>query len=156
MSNPVLDLARKAAGLGPISVTPKQKYLALGLAAVVDVVQMTVASGVSIEGAMSPIEWAIDIGTALALVLILGWNWRLALAFCLELVPGLSLFPSWTALVFTFAATAPGVPDAARPPAPGAPLPLTPPPVNPALPGSSAPPAVSPGKFPGVYQRRSR
>jgi hypothetical protein len=163
MSNPLFALARKAAGIGPVNITPKQKYLALGVAAIVDVVQMSVASGVTIEGAMSPVEWAIDIGTALVLVLILGWNWRLALAFGLELVPGVALFPSWTALVFTFAATSGGVPDVGDaalnpgvPVAPGGPLPLTPPTITPGLPASNAPPPVEAGKFPGVYQRRSR
>jgi hypothetical protein len=29
----------------------------------------------------------------------MGWSWRLAIALAIELVPGVALFPSWTAFV---------------------------------------------------------
>jgi hypothetical protein len=40
-----------------------------------------------------------------ALVLTLGWQWRIAVALGIELVPGVALFPSWTAFVATLPAT---------------------------------------------------
>jgi hypothetical protein len=54
-----------------------------------------------IEGAFSPFDWAVDIVTAAALLVTVGLKARLALAFTTELIPGLDLFPSWTALVLS-------------------------------------------------------
>jgi hypothetical protein len=53
------------------------------------------------SGALSLPDDVLDYRVAVALVITLGWRWRLAAALAFELVPGLALFPSWTALVAT-------------------------------------------------------
>ncbi len=73
-------------------------------------------------GALSIPDDVLDGAVALALVLLLGWKWRLVAALALELVPGVALFPSWTAFVATVAtASTPSRPPR-RPSAP--PLPM--------------------------------
>jgi hypothetical protein len=153
--SPLAVFARKAAGLGPVSVSPKRKYIALGVAAVSDAIQWAVIPMV-VEGAPSPIEDALDVVTAVILIGILGWNWRLALAFGAELVPGFDLFPSWAAMVLTFPTTQGAAAPALAAPSltvPGhAPtLPVTQPmePHDPSAP--AAPPAP-----PVLYTRRTR
>lgn len=175
MTNEAVSLVRRAVGLGPLQITPKQKYLALALASVVDVAQMTVLAPYTTPGIISPIEWAVDIATSVILVFILGWNWRLLLAFAVELIPMATMFPTWSALILTITATAAlkDDPAAPRPNQFGAPQ-------NPPLPGATpdlhappafgAPPTINvpsnfgsppvasapPEKFPGVYHKRTR
>lgn len=52
-------------------------------------------------GAASPLDDALDAVVAVALLLTLGFSWRLALALALELTPGAALFPTWSAVVAT-------------------------------------------------------
>jgi hypothetical protein len=59
----------------------------------------------------------LDAVTAIALLVVLGFRWRLALALAAELVPGVALFPSWTAVVLSVASA----PPPALPPPPAAP-----------------------------------
>ncbi len=154
--NPLVSLARQAIGLGPLKITTKQKYLALLLAGVVDVAQATVIPTAG-AGAMSPIQWGVDIATAVLLTFVLGWNWRLLVAFGIELIPGASLFPTWSALMLTLTTLATTTDDKKLPEAAGKPAAVPPagPPGAGSLPGPSAP--VGAGeKFPGVYQKRSR
>jgi hypothetical protein len=87
------------------SMTPKRKRVALAIAVLADVVQLGFFP-VFGAGALSVPDDVLDFGVAVALVITLGWRWRLAAALVFELVPGLALFPSWTALV----ATLPAVP----------------------------------------------
>jgi hypothetical protein len=156
MNERALSMVRKVAGLGPVNVTARQKYLALGVAGLADIVQ-AVFWPTTIEGAASPVELGIDAVTALIIVLILGWNWRLAAAFAFELIPGVALFPTWSAVVLTFAATtatssapgaarAPGLPGAAGRaalPSPGA---------SPLADGADA----GAPRFAGAYAKRTR
>ena len=51
-------------------------------------------------GGVSPADVALDIATAAILSKILGWHWAFLPTFAAELVPGLDLFPTWTAAVF--------------------------------------------------------
>ena len=51
------------------------------------------------EGILSPIHDVLDAATALALILLLGFRWPMALVILPEAVPALSLFPSWTAVL---------------------------------------------------------
>ena len=166
MSNALVHLARQAAGMGPLTITSKQKYGALAIAGLVDVLQATVLMPSTIAGPASPLEWGIDIGTALALTLVLGWNWRLLVAFLVELLPTVGMFPTWSTMILTItamstekkvAAAAPVTGPVGGPspgldvhPLPGSPgLPLPPP-------GAPVPPPAAGERFPGVYQKRSR
>lgn len=160
MSNALVHLARKAAGIGPLSITKKQKYAALALAGAVDLLQATALFAPTVAGAVSPVEWGVDIATAVALTLILGWNWRLLVAFLLELLPMVGLFPTWSAMILTVTAmstekkedTAIGVMPAGGPQVGVHPLPGSA--------GLPVPPAAGAAgdaaRFPGVYQKRSR
>jgi hypothetical protein len=51
-------------------------------------------------GGLSPAETALDLATGAILSHILGWHWAFLPTFAAELVPGLDLFPTWTAAVF--------------------------------------------------------
>jgi hypothetical protein len=50
-----------------------------------------------IEGALSPADTLIDLAAALILSRLLGWHWAFLPTFLAELVPGLDLFPTWSA-----------------------------------------------------------
>ena len=52
------------------------------------------------EGGLSPFDAALDVIVAAALLRLLGWHWALLPTFAAELIPGLDLFPTWTAAVF--------------------------------------------------------
>jgi hypothetical protein len=84
----------------PIHVTRKQRALALAIAGIADLLQL-VLFPVFAEGAFSPFDDALDVVVVIALTLILGFRWRLAIALALELVPGLSLCPSWSLVVLS-------------------------------------------------------
>jgi len=51
-------------------------------------------------GGFSPADTAIDLGVALILTRLLGWHWAFLPTLFAELIPGLDLFPTWTAAVF--------------------------------------------------------
>jgi hypothetical protein len=46
-----------------------------------------------------PIVWAVDIGTALLLFMVLGWQWLLLPGLALEAVPGVGVVPFWLLVV---------------------------------------------------------
>jgi hypothetical protein len=46
-----------------------------------------------------PIQWAIDLVTALALFLILGRRWAILPGLIAEAVPGMGIFPVWVLVV---------------------------------------------------------
>jgi hypothetical protein len=98
------QLVRWRAGKAP--PTRLRKRLALGIALLADLIQLVFAPLFG-EGALSPLDDALDVAVAITLTALLGWRWRTALALAAELVPGLALFPTWTALV----ATLPAVPQ---------------------------------------------
>jgi hypothetical protein len=54
-----------------------------------------------------PLQWTLDAVTAVALVLILGFRWKLMLAMAIEVIPGIELFPAWTLVILAMAATEP-------------------------------------------------
>ncbi len=79
-------------------MTPRRKKLALAIAVLADAVQLGFFPVFS-AGGLSPPDDVLDVVVAIALVAILGWRWSLVAALGLELVPGVALFPSWTAFV---------------------------------------------------------
>ena len=84
----------------PKGVHPARKRWAIAIAAASDVAQWFVLP-VSVEGGVSPVEVGIDAVTALLILLVVGFHWRLAIALIAELVPGLDLAPTWTAVVLS-------------------------------------------------------
>jgi hypothetical protein len=52
-----------------------------------------------IGGATSPADLVTEVAAALLLSRVLGWHWAFLPALITELVPGLDLFPTWTAAV---------------------------------------------------------
>jgi hypothetical protein len=80
------------------AVSPARRRIALAIAALADAVQLGLFPVFS-EGALSIPDDALDAVVAVLLVVTLGWSWRLSLALAAELVPGLALFPTWTAFV---------------------------------------------------------
>jgi hypothetical protein len=46
-----------------------------------------------------PIVWAVDIGTALLLFMVLGWQWLLLPGLVLEAIPGVGVVPFWLLVV---------------------------------------------------------
>jgi hypothetical protein len=51
------------------------------------------------EGALSPPDDVLDVVVGAVLCKMLGWHWAFLPAFAAELVPGVDLFPTWTAAV---------------------------------------------------------
>jgi hypothetical protein len=87
-------------------LTRRRKNVALAIAALADAIQLGLFPGF-VEGALSVPDDALDAVVAVLLLVTLGWRWRLVAALALELVPGVALFPSWTAFVATLPAGAP-------------------------------------------------
>ncbi|HLQ50372.1 MAG TPA: hypothetical protein VK129_02680 [Terriglobales bacterium] len=52
------------------------------------------------EGVLSIPDAILDVAVGAILTKLLGWHWAFLPSFVAELVPGLDLFPSWTAAVF--------------------------------------------------------
>jgi hypothetical protein len=105
----LLKLARLAStrlpGATAAHATHRQKRAALFIAAAADLAQLALAP-LFAAGALSPLDDALDLIVAGLLFLVLGRSWRIAFALGLELVPGMALFPTWTAVVATLPARA--------------------------------------------------
>ena len=52
------------------------------------------------EGAVSPADSLLDLVVAVVLVRLLGWHWAFLPSLAAELIPGMDLFPTWTAAVW--------------------------------------------------------
>ena len=87
-------------------LSPRRKRVALAIAVLADAAQLGLAP-VFAPGAVSIPDDVLDVVVALGLLAAVGFRWRLVLALAMELVPGLALFPSWTAFVATLPAAAP-------------------------------------------------
>jgi hypothetical protein len=51
-------------------------------------------------GGLSPADTLLDLIVAAILARLLGWHWAFLPSLLAELIPGLDLFPTWTAAVF--------------------------------------------------------
>jgi hypothetical protein len=97
-------------------LTRKMRRIAMFVALASDFIQI-VGFPVFFEGALSPFDDILDVVTAVVLLILCGPRWQFALAFVLELVPGLSLFPTWTTFVLALP-VAPDNPTTLPPPSP--------------------------------------
>jgi hypothetical protein len=48
-----------------------------------------------------PMQWLIDVGTALLLFLILGRRWAILPGLIAEAIPGMGVFPAWVLVVLS-------------------------------------------------------
>jgi len=92
-------------------LTRRRKTWALVIAGASDLMQVALTP-LFVEGAGSPFEVALDAVTALTILLVAGFHLRLAVALVAELVPGIDVFPTWTALVATLPVASEDAPDA--------------------------------------------
>jgi hypothetical protein len=81
------------------TVRSRQHRKAWFVAIMADAIQI-IGFPLFFEGGISPFDIGLDIVTGAILTKILGWHWAFAPTFAAELVPGLDLFPTWTAAVF--------------------------------------------------------
>jgi hypothetical protein len=93
-------VAHAHTGLATHTVSPTRKKIALGIAATADLLQLGFFP-IFGEGVLSIPDDVLDAVVAVALLVTLGFKWRILLALGIELVPGIALFPSWTAVVLT-------------------------------------------------------
>jgi hypothetical protein len=70
----------------------RRLILAFAVAAVSDVVSVWTEL-------VPPVQWAVDIGTAALLFMILGFRWLLLPALVAEAIPGVAMFPFWVLVV---------------------------------------------------------
>ena len=88
------------AGLATHAVSPGRKKLALVVAGLADLIQLGFFP-IFGEGALSPPDDVLDAVVAIILFATLGFKLRVLLALAIELIPGVALFPSWTAVIAT-------------------------------------------------------
>jgi hypothetical protein len=74
------------------AVTRTRKRIAFSIAALSDLAQWFLFPVLS-EGWLSPLEIALDAGTALPILLVVGFHCRLAVVLVAELVPGVDMSP---------------------------------------------------------------
>lgn len=66
------------------------------IAIVADVLQLAFFPAF-VGGWLSPLNNSLDVVVALLMVRLVGWHFAFLPTFVAELVPGLGLFPTWTA-----------------------------------------------------------
>jgi hypothetical protein len=81
------------------TVRSRQHRKAWFVAIMADAIQI-IGFPLFFEGGISPADTVLDFITGALLTKILGWHWAFVPTFAAELVPGLDLFPTWTAAVF--------------------------------------------------------
>ncbi len=89
--------------------------LAWAVALAADTIQIA-ALPLLAEGALSPADTVLDLAVGAVLVRLLGWHWAFLPTLVVELVPGLDLFPTWTAAVWYVTRTSATFADTTRPP----------------------------------------
>jgi hypothetical protein len=70
--------------------------IAFAVAAVSDVLSIWITF-------LPPAQWALDVGTALLLFLLLGRRWALLPGLIAEAIPGMGVFPVWVLVVLSIA-----------------------------------------------------
>ncbi|MGC1934631.1 MAG: hypothetical protein WA681_06385 [Candidatus Acidiferrales bacterium] len=75
---------------------PSRKRLALAflIAAVSDVLSFWMVLS-------PPVQWVIDLGTAILLFLVLGRRWAILPGLIAEAIPGMGVFPVWILVVLS-------------------------------------------------------
>ncbi len=123
MSIDIARAARAHLNVSPAAVPASRKKVAIAIALLADAAQ----GGMFFE--MPALSWlpadVMDILVAILMLVLLGFRWRIVFALALEMIPGVQLFPSWTAFIISLptvegetkkleakeAAALPGVPE---------------------------------------------
>jgi len=79
-------------------VSPQRVLAARILAVVADAIQLGLMP-LFAEGALSPLNVALDAVMAVAMTWLLGWHWAFVPTFVAEMIPFADLFPTWTGAV---------------------------------------------------------
>src|SRR5438552_731938 len=79
----------------PHPLTRQRANLAIAIALAADALQIVLLPLVW-GGAISPVDDVIDVATAIALTMLLGWHWSFLPTLALELVPFVDVVPTWT------------------------------------------------------------
>lgn len=95
---PLGQRAREDAASG-VARSAARIRLARGIAVVADTVQIAFIPLFG-PGFLSPFDDALDVAIGLVMVWLVGWHFAFLPTVVAELVPGLDLFPSWTAAVW--------------------------------------------------------
>lgn len=69
---------------------------AWAVAVAADALQI-IAFPMFVPGGISPADTVLDLAVGAVLIRLLGWHWAFLPSLLAEVVPGLDLFPSWTA-----------------------------------------------------------
>jgi hypothetical protein len=104
------------------SLKSSEHRLAWLVAMAADAIQI-VGFPIFVEGAISPADSVLDLVVGFVLIRLLGWHWAFLPSLAAELIPGMDLFPTWTAAVWyvTRQQMRPGEPEILPPgPAPEA------------------------------------
>ena len=104
------------------SLKTSEHRLAWIVALAADALQI-VAFPLFAEGGLSTADSVLDLLVGFVLIRLLGWHWAFLPTLAVELIPGVDLFPTWTAAVWfvTRAQVKSGEPEILPPgPAPAA------------------------------------
>jgi len=81
------------------SIQRPEQRTAWAIAMAADALQIAVFP-LFAEGGASPADAGLDVVVAFLLTKLLGWHWAFLPTLGAELIPGLDLFPTWTAAVY--------------------------------------------------------
>jgi len=81
------------------SLKQPEHRLAWAVAIAADTLQI-VAFPFFAEGGMSPADSVLDLIVAFVMIRLLGWHWAFLPTLAVELIPGVDLFPTWSAAVW--------------------------------------------------------
>ncbi len=81
------------------SLKSPEHRLAWLVAMAADAVQI-IGFPLFVEGAISPADSLLDVVVGIVLIRLLGWHWAFLPTLAAELIPGMDLFPTWTAAVW--------------------------------------------------------
>lgn len=73
--------------------------IARAVAVAADLLELAVMPAF-VQGALSPANDVLDVVVGVIMVWLLGWHWAFLPTFAAELVPIVTLVPTWTAAVF--------------------------------------------------------
>lgn len=83
----------------PFPLSPRSRFRAAMLLAIVADALQIILFPLFLEGAYSPLDDVLDFAVAAVLVNLLGWHWEFLPSFAAKLVPGADLIPFWTMAV---------------------------------------------------------